>query len=141
MESINYAAAHHVPWNKGKLVGQKAPLKQREIWAIRIRLQLQEDARELALFNLAIDSKLRSCDLVRLRVRDVCQGGRVASRAIVMQRKTQRPVQFEITVELDSLRRAGARRSSLLQPLPPVPAPVHTPIRTNRSQVGAGHRA
>ena len=96
MESINHPALRHVPWNKGKLVGQKAPLKQREIWAIRIRLQLQEDARELALFNLAIDSKLRSCDLVRLRVRDVCQGGRVASRAIVMQRKTKRPVQFEI---------------------------------------------
>ena len=97
MESINHVAVHHVPWNKNKLVGQKAPLKQREILAIRIRLQLQEGARELALFNLAIDSKLRSCDLVRLRVRDVCQGGRVASRAIVMQRKTQRPVQFEIT--------------------------------------------
>jgi hypothetical protein len=97
MESINHAALHHVPWNKGELVGQKAPLKQREIWAIRIRLQLQQDARELALFNHAIDSKLRSCDLVRLRVRDVCQGRRVASRAIVMQRKTQRPVQFEIT--------------------------------------------
>jgi len=70
MESINHAAARHVPWNKGKLVGQKAPLKQREIWAIRIRLQLQEDTRELALFNLAINSKLRSCDLVRLQVRD-----------------------------------------------------------------------
>jgi len=65
--------------------------------AIRIRLQLQQHARELALFNLAIDSKLRSCDLVRLRIRDIYQGGRVASRAIVMQRKTQRPVQFEIT--------------------------------------------
>ena len=97
MESINHSAVHRVPWNKGKLVGQKAPLKQREIWAIRIRLQLQQDARELALFNLAIDSKLRSCDLVRLRIRDICQGGRVASRAIVMQRKTGRPVQFEIT--------------------------------------------
>jgi integrase len=97
MKSINHAAVHHVPWNKGKLVGQKVPLKQREIWAIRIRLQLRQDARELALFNLAIDSKLRSCDLVRLRVRDICQGGRVASRAIVMQRKTQRPVQVEIT--------------------------------------------
>ena len=97
MESINHTAVHPVPWNKGKLVGQKAPLEQREIWAIRIRLQLQQEARELALFNLAIDSKLRSCDLVRLRVRDVCQGGHVASRAIVMQRKTQRPVQFEIT--------------------------------------------
>ena len=136
MESINHPAVRHVPWNKGKLVGQKAPLKQREIWAIRIRLQLQQDARELALFNLAIDSKLRSCDLVRLRVRDVCQGGRVASRAIVMQRKTQRPVQFEITehtVELDSLRRARARRSPLLQPLARVPALVHSPIRTDSS--------
>jgi integrase len=97
MESINNATVHQISWNKGKLVGQKAPLKRREIWAIRIRPQLKQDARELALFNLAIDSKLRSCDLVRLRVRDVCQGGRVASRAIVMQRKTQRPVQFEIT--------------------------------------------
>jgi integrase len=97
MQYINHTAVHPVPWNKGKLVGQKAPLKQREIWAIRIRLQLQQEARELALFNLAIDSKLRSCDLVRLRVRDICQVGRVASRAIVMQRKTQRPVQFEIT--------------------------------------------
>ncbi len=85
------------PWNKGKLVGQKAPLRLRDIWAIRIRLQLGERARELALFNLAVDSKLRSCDLVKLRVRDVMHGGRVAARAIVMQQKTQRPVQFEIT--------------------------------------------
>ena len=95
MDSITKFAAQRVPWNKGKLVRQKAPLKQREIWAIRIRLQLQREARELALFNLAIDSKLRSCDLVGLR--DVCQGGRICSRAIVMQRKTERPVQFEIT--------------------------------------------
>ena len=114
MESINHAAARHVPWNKGKLVGQKAPLKQREIWAIRVRLQLKQDARELALFNLAIDSKLRSCDLIRLRVRDICQGGQVASRAIVMQRKTQKPVQFEITEQTrDSvsslIREAGLR--------------------------------
>lgn len=85
------------PWNKGKLVGQKAPLKLKEIWAIRIRLQLTNRRRELALFNLAIDSKLRACDLVKLRVRDVCHGGSMASRAIVLQQKTQRPVQFEIT--------------------------------------------
>jgi integrase len=86
-----------VPWNKGKLVGQKSPLRLKEIWAIRIRLQLAERLRELALFNLAVDSKLRSCDLVKLRVRDVTRGDHVASRAIVMQQKTQRPVQFEIT--------------------------------------------
>lgn len=85
------------PWNKGKLLGQKPPLKLKEIWAIRIRLQLDHRARELALFDLAIDSKLRGCDLVGLRVHDVVQGSRVAPRAIVMQTKTQRPVQFEIT--------------------------------------------
>ncbi len=85
------------PWNKGKLLGQKPPLKLKEIWAIRIRLQLNHRTRELALFNLAIDSKLRGCDLVGLRVHDVVQGSRVAARAIVMQKKTQRPVQFEIT--------------------------------------------
>jgi integrase len=86
-----------IPWNKGKLIGQKAPLKLKEIWAIRIRLQLTRRARDLALFNLGIDSKLRGCDLVGLRVCDVAQGGRVAPRAIVMQRKTHRPVQFELT--------------------------------------------
>src|SRR5437868_14128144 len=84
------------PWNKGKLLGQKPPLKLKEIWAIRIRLQLDHRTRELALFNLAIDSKLRGCD-VALRVHDVVQGSHIASRAIVMQKKTQRPVQFEIT--------------------------------------------
>jgi integrase len=85
------------PWNKGKLVGQKAPLKLKEIWAIRIRLQLYHRARDLALFDLGIDSKLRACDLVRLKVRDICHGDRVAARAVVMQQKTSRPVQFEIT--------------------------------------------
>ena len=87
----------HIPWNKGKLIGQKFPLKLKEIWAIRIRLQLANRTRELALFNLAIDSKLRGCDLVQLRICDVTQGSRVSSRAMVMQQKTHRPVQFEIT--------------------------------------------
>jgi len=85
------------PWNKGKLVGQKAPFKLKEIWAIRVRLQLEHRTRELALFDLGLDSKLRACDLVKLRVRDICHGERVAPRAIVMQQKTSRPVQFEIT--------------------------------------------
>jgi hypothetical protein len=83
---------HPEPWNKGKLVGQKAPFKLKEIWAIRIRLQLFRRARDLALFDLGIDSKLRACDLVRLKVRDICHGDRVAARAIVMQQKTSRPV-------------------------------------------------
>lgn len=85
------------PWNKGKLVGQKAPLRLKDIWAIRVRLQIAQDTRDLALFDLAIDSKLRACDLTKLRVRDVAHGEHVSSRAMVMQQKTQRPVQFEIT--------------------------------------------
>ena len=85
-----------VPWNKGKLVGQKRPLKLQEIWAIRIRLQIDTQHRDPALFNLAIDSKLRACDLLKLRVSDVSNGGRVGSRAMIMQQKTQRPVQFEL---------------------------------------------
>jgi len=95
---------HQVPWNKGKLIGQKSPLKLKEIWAIRIRLQMAKNTRELALFNLAIDSKLRGCDLVTLRISDVAQSNRVSSRAIIMQQKTHRPVQFEITEQTrDSL--------------------------------------
>jgi site-specific recombinase XerC len=85
------------PWNKGKLVGQRAPLKLKEIWAVRVRLQVFRRTRELALFDLGIDSKLRACDLPKLKVRDVCHGERVAARAIVVQQKTSRPVQFEIT--------------------------------------------
>ncbi len=88
---------NQAPWNKGKLVGQKLPLKLQEIWAIRVRLQIHDRHRELALFNLAIDSKLRACDLLKLRVSDVSNGGRIGSRAMVMQQKTGRAVQFEIT--------------------------------------------
>lgn len=84
------------PWNKGKLVGQKKPLKLKEIWAIRIRLQIANNCRELALFNLAIDSKLRACDLVNLRVRDVAHGSEIQSRTIILQQKTQTPVRFEL---------------------------------------------
>ena len=90
-------ATHREPWNKGKIVGQKAPFKLQDIWALRVRLQMENRVRELALFNLGIASKLRGCDLVALRVREVCHGDQVASRAVVMQHKTQRPVQFEIT--------------------------------------------
>ena len=97
MDTATNTEGRATPWNKGKLLGQKPPLKLKEIWAIRIRLQLGHRTRELALFNLAIDSKLRGYDLVGLRVHDVVQGSHVASRSIVMQRKTQRPVQFEIT--------------------------------------------
>lgn len=106
---------HREPWNKGIIVGQKAPLKLKEVWAIRMRLQLAHRTRELALFNLGVDSKLRACDLVQLRVRDICHGDRIANRAIVMQQKTHRPVQFEITEStreaLTSWIKASALRS------------------------------
>lgn len=91
------------PWNKGKLGGQKHPLRLKDIWAIRTRLQMKQQIRELALFDLAIDSKLRGCDLVSLRVSDIVQGSRVMVRAMILQRKTQRPVQFELT---DATRKA-----------------------------------
>jgi integrase len=111
----------HEPWNKGKLVGQKAPQKPREVWAIRIRLQMENRARELALFDLGIDSKLRACDLVKLRVRDVCHGDRVAGRATVLQQKTQRPVQFEISAATREavegwIRKAGLKSDDFLFP-------------------------
>ncbi len=82
------------PWNKGKLIGQKPPLKLKEIWAIRIRLQIARRIRDLALFNLAIDSRLRGCDLVRLRLRNVAHGEHVVTRVIVLQQKTGQPVRF-----------------------------------------------
>lgn len=87
----------HEPWNKGKLIGQKPPLKPKDIWAIRLYLQHSHRVRDLAMFNLAIDSKLRGCDLVSLRVRDIFHGSQILARAMVLQRKTQRPVQFELT--------------------------------------------
>jgi integrase len=103
------------PWNKGKLVGQKAPLRLRDIWTIRVRLEIANKDRDLALFNLAIDSKLRACDLTKLRVRDIAHGDHVSTRAIVMQQKTQRPVQFEITAQtrasVEAWIRAARRRN------------------------------
>ncbi len=86
----------HRPWNKGKLVGQKPPLKPREVWAIRVRLQIADNKRDLALFNLSFDSKLRGCDLLSLKVSDVRTGDDIRSRAKIIQLKTGYPVQFEI---------------------------------------------
>lgn len=109
------ATQHHVPWNKGKLTGQKAPLRLRDIWAIRVRLQLGRRVRDLALFNLAIDSKLRACDLVKIRVRDIAHGSHISARAIVMQQKTQRPVQFEITEQTRETVGAWIKQADLRQ--------------------------
>ncbi|MBB5448147.1 integrase [Paraburkholderia sp. WSM4177] len=119
MEATISSGAQRVPWNKDKLTRQKSPLKLKEIWAIRIRLQLGAKTRELAMVNLAIDSKLRACDLTKLRVRDVCLGTRVVPRATVTQQKTRRPVQSEITEQTrDSVERwieaAGLSASDFL---------------------------
>ncbi|MES5097849.1 tyrosine-type recombinase/integrase [Agrobacterium sp. BA1120] len=85
------------PWNKGILVGQKRPLQPKHVWSIRVRLEMRGAIRELALFNLAIDSKLRACDLVKLRVEDLWSGSSIRDRATIIQKKTKRPVQFEVT--------------------------------------------
>lgn len=88
--------ARRIPWNKGKIIGQKAPLRQQEVWSIRARLEIANNTKELALFNLAIDSKLRGCDLVALKVLDVMRAGEILTRASIVQRKTGTPVMFEI---------------------------------------------
>src|ERR1039457_4162591 len=95
MATVESTPTIREPWNKGKLVGQKTPFKLKEIWAIRVHLQIASRCRDLALFNLAMDSKLRVCDLVKLRVRDVCHGQAVALRAIVLQQKAHCPVQLK----------------------------------------------
>ena len=86
-----------LPWNKDRLIGQKLPLTLKQIWSIRMFLQSTGKVRDLALFNLAIDSKLRACDLLRIKISDVCSEGLVNGRATVIQQKTRRPVKFEIT--------------------------------------------
>lgn len=93
----NQTAPRRSPWNKGKFVGQKAPFRPKDVWAMRANLARGHRTRELALFNLGIDSKLRGCDLVALRLRDIQHGAQIAPRAIITQHKTGRPVQFEIT--------------------------------------------
>ena len=113
MQQFTHTSEKREPWNKGKLIGQKPPLKLKEIWAIRIKLQMDAQFRNLALFNLAIDSKLRACDLVSLRVGDVLRGHQVMARAIVLQQKTRRPVQFEVTPQTGESILAWIKHGSL----------------------------
>ena len=86
-----------IAWNKGRIIGQKRPLLPRHVWSIRVRLEMAGNARDLALFNLAVDSKLRGCDLVNIRVTDVFAAGQARERASIVQSKTDKPVRFEIT--------------------------------------------
>jgi integrase len=106
--------ARRTPWNKGKLIGAKPPLRHNQVRSIRTRLLIERRTRDLALFNLAIDSKLRGCDIVALRVEDVAPNGYAADRATVRQKKTRRPVKFELTDQTrqavdDFLKEAGKR--------------------------------
>lgn len=87
-------------WNAGKTVGTKRPLTQKQIWAVRFFLDREGRLRDRALFDLAIDSKLRGCDLVRIAIGDVVAGADVRTRAVVVQKKTGRPVQFELTADV-----------------------------------------
>jgi integrase len=103
------------PWNKGKLIGQKPPLRPKHVSSIRTRLQIEGRMRDLAMFNLAIDSKLRGCDVVALRVEDVAPSGYAIDRATVRQKKTGRPVRFELTEQTrqavdDYIKAAGKNR-------------------------------
>jgi integrase len=125
MEDARTSAAETVvrrsPWNKGKLVGAKPPLRPSHVWSIRTKLQMENLKRDLALFNLAIDSKLRGCDVVAVRVDDVAPSGYSLDRATVRQKKTGRPVRFELTDQTrqaidEYLRLTGLRPGQLLFP-------------------------
>ena len=94
------ASRDRAAWNAGKKVGTKRPFTQKQIWAIRFFLDRERRVRDRALFDLAIDSKLRGCDLVKIRIRDVVAGPEIRTRATVVQQKTGRPVQFEITSDV-----------------------------------------
>ena len=96
LSNFDPGAANRRPWNAGRLLGSKRALKPQQVWAIRFLLDREGHLRDRALFDLAIDSKLRGCDIVKMRIGDVTSGGRVKTRAIVVQQKTGRPVQFEL---------------------------------------------
>src|SRR3984957_11238559 len=113
------STAPRVVWNKGKLTGAKPPLRPKHVWSIRTKLQIEGRTRDLAMFNLAIDSKLRGCDVVTLRVEDVVASGCTADRATVRQKKTGRPVRFELSDQTrqavdDYLKTAGKRPGEFL---------------------------
>jgi integrase len=107
------------PWNKGKLIGAKPPLRSKHVWSIRTKLQVEGQTRDLAMFNLAIDSKLRGCDVVALKVEDVAPSGYALDRATVRQKKTGQPVRFEMTEQTrqavdDYIRAAGKKPGDFL---------------------------
>jgi integrase len=118
-EAYLLAVTSRTPWNKGKLIGAKPPLRPKQVWAIRTRLMIEGRTRDLAMFNLAIDSKLRGCDVVALKVEDIAPNGYAIDRATIRQRKTGRPVKFELTDQTrqavdDYLRASGKKPGEFL---------------------------
>lgn len=118
---LDPAMHYRCPWNAGQNVGPKRPVWRRDIWAIRFYLDEHRRLRDRCLFDLAIDTKLRGCDLVKLRIGDLVSGGQVRNRATVIQQKTARPVQFEIMAETRStlirwLERRGGNISDFVFP-------------------------
>jgi integrase len=119
IQSLVAPAEKRIPWNKGKLIGPKPPLRQKHVWAVRTKLEIEQQTRDLALFNIAIDSKLRGCDVVALKVDDVAPNGYAIARTTVRQRKTGRSVRFELTEQTrqaidDYVRGAGKRPGEFL---------------------------
>jgi hypothetical protein len=100
-ESPNTPTSKHTPWNKGKLAGAKPPLRPKHVWSIRTKLQLEGRMRDLAMFNLAIDSKLRGCDVVALKVEDIAPNGYTLERATIRRKKTGHPVRFGLVQDVD----------------------------------------
>ena len=118
-ENGNAVKQQREPWNKGKLIGQKPPLRPKHVWSIRTKLQIGGRTRDLAMFNLAIDSKLRGCDVVALKVEDVAPSGYAVDQATVRQKKTGQPVRFELTEQTrqavdDYVRAAGKKPGEYL---------------------------
>ena len=113
-ENAAVTTPKRVPWNKGKLIGAKPPLRPKHVWSIRTKLQVEGRMRDLAMFNLAIDSKLRGCDVVALKVEDVAPSGYAVDRATVRQKKTGQPVRFELTEQtrqaVDDYLRAATKK-------------------------------
>ena len=120
-DEVNATPIPHkrVPWNKGRLTGAKPPLRPKHVWSIRTKLQIEGRVRDLAMFNLAIDSKLRGCDVVAIRVEDISAGGYTTDCATVRQKKTRRPVRFELSEQTrqavdDYLKATGKRAGEFL---------------------------
>ena len=146
-DQANAALTPHkrLPWNKGKLTGAKPPLRPKHVWSIRTKLQIEGRARDLAMFNLAIDSKLRGCDVVAIRVEDVAAGGYTGDRATVRQKKTGRPVKFELSEQTrqavdDYLKAANKRPRGVLVHWPSWFQPKHDYASICAARIGVDRK-